>query len=124
MSHKHQTPVHLTNCVVDVGPKPTTLPFGVVALAKPTEAARVRNLEQLCEIVCLRPVSTSGGRMLGLTAGDSRVGLSHEVSLCLAMGRFEVSSCHLGRNLRLFAVERMRTKFVLNTMPLKVWRVV
>ena len=60
------------------GPKPATLPFGVLALAKATESARVHDLEQLSEIVYLGPVSTSGGGMLGIMAGDSRVGLSHE----------------------------------------------
>ena len=60
------------------GPKPATLPFGVLALAKATESARVHDLEQLSEIVYLGPVSTSGGGILGIMAGDSRVGLSHE----------------------------------------------
>ena len=65
------------------GPKPTTLPFAVSALAKPTEASRVHDLEQLCEIVYLGPASTSGGGMLGILAGDSRVGVSHEESIKL-----------------------------------------
>ena len=58
--------------------RPRTLPFGVVRLGRLLRDSRVNQLEKFSKIVYLGPQASTGGKVLGILAGESRVGLSEE----------------------------------------------
>lgn len=59
-------------------PKPTTLPFGCLALGKPVSTSAVREEERLTPFVYLGPLLSTGGGCIGIVAKEARLGLSDE----------------------------------------------
>ena len=55
--------------------RPRTFPFGVTCLGRPLRDARVHVLEKFAQIVYLGPTGSTGGKVLGVLAGESRIGL-------------------------------------------------
>ena len=55
--------------------RPRTFPFGVTCLGRPLRESRVHVLERFAQIVYLGPTGSTGGKVLGVLAGESRIGL-------------------------------------------------
>ena len=58
--------------------RPRTLPFGVVCLGRLLRDSRLNPIEKFAKIVYLGPQGSTGGKVLGLFAGESRIGLTDE----------------------------------------------
>ena len=59
-------------------PKPTTLPFGCLALGKPVSTSALRDEERLIPFVYLCPMLSTGGGCVGIVAQEARLDLSDE----------------------------------------------
>ena len=55
--------------------RPKTFPFGVTCLGRPLRDSKVHALERFSQIVYLGPTGSTGGKVLGVLAGESRIGL-------------------------------------------------
>ena len=58
--------------------KPHTYPFGCHCVARSVADRRSHQLEKFSKIVYLGPQTSSGGKILGLLAGESRIGLEEK----------------------------------------------